>query len=212
MFCRNIAATILTESQLFDIEQKTLKAVPKVELSSILVDSETNSELCKTCDNKVSLMAKKTSQEEFKDKGESIKPILLYTSEVKVKPSDKSATASLYNQLNKFLREQNFALSCEEEYKQKWEYQFANQLLEQLRLIKAEVREGAKKELWRGVSYSFTQKRGEIVSFKQFVSVSTSEAVAKRFASQALFKIVSSHSARPIKQFSFYGYEEEYLF
>jgi len=48
-----------------------------------------------------------------------VEPILLYTSELKVKPSSGKREAAIYRVVNEFLRGQNFACSSESDYS-KW--------------------------------------------------------------------------------------------
>ena len=91
-------------------------------------------------------------------------------------------------------------MSTEDHYKEKWEYFFIHELLEQLKKIKPLTN----CELWRGVNYLPNHKAGDKILYKQFTSTSTSQEQALKFAGKTLFKINKSYSGKPIKEFSYY--------
>ncbi len=89
-----------------------------------------------------------------------------------------------------------------------WEYQFNNDLLNQLNKLPSVTNT----VLWRGVDYLPDHFVGEKVLYKQFNSTSMKKDTATTFACGAIFKITKSFSGKLIKDYSYYSTESEVLF
>ena len=77
-----------------------------------------------------------------------MKPIFLYTSELKVKGS-QNKVSSIYRILNELLRNEKFTHTPQCLYRERWEYQFMYQLIQQLDKIEP----CQESPLYRGVGY-----------------------------------------------------------
>lgn len=191
---KHIIGLVIKEMHLFELELPKIQSQGKTNIEGILFNDKSNREHEKTCEQEIVKRANETTIASFKNDLDSIKPILLYTSELRVCGSNQQTPAPIYYTLNEFLRTQRFCQTSENDYN-KWEYRFECEILHQLRKIPIIT----DKTLWRGVSYVPSYKAGEVFMFKQFLSSSILESAAKEFAYKAIFKIVKSHSGHCIK-------------
>lgn len=152
------------------------------------------------CLKVVGIRAQRANMSHFKNNLEYVKPILWYTSNLLVVPSNKGSISTLYSNVNTFLRLQQFGKTTEDDYKNKWEYPFSSELIEQLRYIKP-IQNTI---IWRGINYPPQYQVGDKVLYKQFLSCSTNKQKALFFAEKGVIKIVKSNSGKFIKDFSFF--------
>ena len=175
-------------------------------MSGVLKKDEKNRKHREVCRNKTRERALTTKNKEFKNNEQRVEPILLYTSSLMVVDDEKNS-ATLYKTLNDFLRLQVFTTADEDSYR-RWEYKFAYELWDKLELLNPLDT----KVLWRGVGYVPNHKHGEFINFKSFISTSTSEKQAGKFAKKAPYKIPKSFTGRLIRDYSYYQTEDEVLF